>query len=106
MLLFILQSEQKFEKIAENALRSQQKRVFAEIKQNENNRVGRVEEDKQKIIYKFRWCERSTRTCLSLSKKKNVVHVFIFVFPPPKKKVFIFIQKNEVHVKNKQPRSE
>ena len=40
-------------------------------------------------------------------KKKNVVHVFIFVFPPQKKKkVFIFIQKNEVHVKNKQPRSE
>ena len=48
-------------------IRSQQKRVFAEIKQNENNRVGRVEKDKQKIIYNFRLCKRSTRTCLSLS---------------------------------------
>ena len=50
---------------------------LAEIKQNENVRVSRLEKDKQKMIYNFRWCKRSTRT----SKTKNEVHVKIT--PPP-----------------------
>ena len=75
--------------------------------------------NKMKTIGLAGW-KRTNKKLSTSSGGANVVHVRVYLYQKKKtlytylslsflhkkKKVFIFIQKNEVHVKNKQPRSE
>ena len=75
--------------------------------------------NKMKTIELAGW-KRTNKKLSTSSGGANVVHVRVYLyqkkktlytylslsFLQKKKKVFIFIQKIEVHVKNKQPRSE
>ena len=77
--------------------------------------------NKMKTIELAGW-KRTNKKLSTSSGGANVVHVRVYLYQKKKKKlytylslsflqkkkkkVFMFIKKNEVHVKNKQPRSE